>query len=200
MFISHWLFPVTVLGPGNRLAIWIQGCSRNCEGCIAPELQQRGVMEYDVFDLADTFNSIVQGNQLDGITISGGEPVDQLDDLIRLTENLNCKDILLYTGYNYEEIKDDILCRLPVDVVITGPYVKALDDDSPLYGSSNQELVFLNKSLKKKYIQYIEKSKRQQELFIMGNTLYTAGLASKETEGNQMRKIEEILKENLKWE
>ena len=150
MFISHWLFPVTVLGPGNRLEIWTQGCSRNCEGCIAPELQGSGVIEYDVLALADEFNSIIRDNQLDGITISGGEPVEQLEDLIRLTENLDCEDILLYTGYNYEEIKDDVLHRLSVDVVITGPYVKDLDDDRPLYGSSNQELVFLNKSLRRK--------------------------------------------------
>ena len=34
----------------------------------------------------------------------------------------------------------------------------------------------------------------------MENTLYSAGLASKETGGDQMRQIQEILKENLKWE
>ena len=26
---------VTVLGPGTRYVLWVQGCYQNCEGCVA---------------------------------------------------------------------------------------------------------------------------------------------------------------------
>ncbi len=30
-------FPVTVLGPGRRIGIWLQGCSIGCAGCISQD-------------------------------------------------------------------------------------------------------------------------------------------------------------------
>ena len=32
-------YPVTALGPGRRLGIWVQGCARRCPGCLSPEMQ-----------------------------------------------------------------------------------------------------------------------------------------------------------------
>ena len=37
--IARINYPVTTLGPGNRVGIWTTGCDRNCPGCISPELQ-----------------------------------------------------------------------------------------------------------------------------------------------------------------
>ena len=28
-------FPVTVLGPGRRIGLWVQGCSIGCKGCVS---------------------------------------------------------------------------------------------------------------------------------------------------------------------
>ena len=30
-------FPVTVLGPGRRIGIWLQGCSIHCKGCVSQD-------------------------------------------------------------------------------------------------------------------------------------------------------------------
>ena len=37
--VAHSLaYPVTSLGPGRRVVLWVAGCSRRCPGCISPEL------------------------------------------------------------------------------------------------------------------------------------------------------------------
>lgn len=38
MYIDRFLYPVTSLGPGKRLVIWVSGCNAHCEGCANPEL------------------------------------------------------------------------------------------------------------------------------------------------------------------
>ncbi len=32
---AHW--PVTVLGPGRRIGLWVQGCSIHCPGCVSQD-------------------------------------------------------------------------------------------------------------------------------------------------------------------
>ena len=39
MQVDRLLFPVTALGPGNRLAMWMIGCHKRCKKCANPELQ-----------------------------------------------------------------------------------------------------------------------------------------------------------------
>ena len=38
MYIARILYPVKVLGPGNRVGIWFDGCNHQCPGCSNPEL------------------------------------------------------------------------------------------------------------------------------------------------------------------
>lgn len=35
LYLSRIHFPVTTLGPGNRIGIWFQGCSIQCQGCVS---------------------------------------------------------------------------------------------------------------------------------------------------------------------
>src|ERR1043165_1857353 len=32
---AHW--PVTVLGPGRRIGLWVQGCTIGCRGCVSQD-------------------------------------------------------------------------------------------------------------------------------------------------------------------
>ena len=47
----------------------------------------------------------------DGFTISGGEPFDQPDGLLnilKLCHLLRCKEILVYSGYEYEHLINNL--------------------------------------------------------------------------------------------
>ena len=38
MRIARMIYPVNVLGAGNRIGIWTAGCPHECKGCSNPEL------------------------------------------------------------------------------------------------------------------------------------------------------------------
>ena len=76
----------TVNGPGNRFVIWTQGCSLDCLGCWNPETHLfKSGNEYQIQDL---FSLIIKETTIEGITISGGEPFDQADELYNLTKEI----------------------------------------------------------------------------------------------------------------
>ena len=197
MIISHWLYPVHVLGPGSRLVLWVQGCSRRCDGCISPELQSYEGISYDVNDLSDIINNLLTFNHLNGITISGGEPFDQGDDLIKLCSRLSTNDILIYSGYSYQELQNrynGYLASGKIGVIITNPYIDKLNDNLPLRGSSNQEIIYLNANLKNDYENYLASSIREQQLFIEPNAVYLAGIPPKGSADIIRKEIKNIIK------
>jgi len=146
-------FPVTVLGPGRRIGLWLQGCTIRCKGCVSQDTWPADpARAMPVKALLDWCRKVA-ANGLDGITISGGEPFDQpkalaalLDGLIawRKTANLDF-DLLSYSGYPFKTLEKQhakLLARL--DAVIPEPYA----DGRPLghlwRGSDNQTLVPLS--------------------------------------------------------
>ena len=157
--INRAHYPVTVLGHGKRIGIWLQGCSLHCEGCISRDTWDRDPSsEIELEILLDWCNQVAYPG-LDGITITGGEPFDQPEALAFLIDGLRSRfvslaerlDILCYTGYSYKKLQRkhaNLLSRL--DVVIAGPYREAFPA-MPLRGSSNQEIVCLSDLGVKRY-------------------------------------------------
>ena len=138
-------FPVTVFGDGKKLAIWFQGCSKRCKECISPEYQEHeGGTEIGVDELFSLFGNI----KPDGLVVSGGEPFEQPEALLDLVDkyrkNYN-DDILIYTGYTLEELKEadnqlfiEIIEKTAV--IIDGKYLPSLNTGMGLAGSSNQKI------------------------------------------------------------
>ena len=75
-------FPVTTLGYGQRVAIWMQGCSLHCPGCVSRDTWEHGQGQLEFTALTTTLESWLP--QADGLTVSGGEPFEQPLALIRL--------------------------------------------------------------------------------------------------------------------
>src|SRR5437870_3480299 len=76
----------TVLGPGVRAVLWVQGCPFRCPGCVAPEtLPFTGGTEVRVDDLA---GQLVALSAIEGVTFSGGEPMAQADALAALVDQV----------------------------------------------------------------------------------------------------------------
>lgn len=183
MQIGKILFPITTLGPGKRLGIWTQGCTRFCHGCSNPELQtfdqSKDVAVQKVFD--GTIDM-----QFTGITISGGEPFAQANELKSLVElygNAGITDILIYTGYTIEELIDknnaDINFILShIAVLIDGPFVEALVDDTPLRGSSNQRVLVLNNQYKSIYEEFLNREKKV-DIFYFDDETHFIGIPFK---------------------
>lgn len=142
-------FPVTALGPGRRLGIWLQGCPLACAGCMSRDTWPAdGGVDVSLDELLDLWRRAV-GAGADGMTISGGEPLEQADplaeflhaaaDLRRATGGQ--QDFLLYTGYEPEELDDAQRAVLDlVDAVITGRYDVGRPTGLIWRGSANQEL------------------------------------------------------------
>jgi len=133
------------LGPYNRFAIWVQGCLKRCPGCISKDSQplDGGYMA----ETADLTASIINTPDIEGITISGGEPFLQSEALVDLLNRVKAKKdmgVIVYTGHNFEEIEENELTKL-CDIVIDGAYIENLNDDLSLRGSSNQNVRLITK-------------------------------------------------------
>ena len=73
-------YPVTALGPGRRVVVWVAGCGLRCPGCITPQLWSRQSGRLVPVDrLADYMSRLA--HPLDGVTVSGGEPFEQAEAL-----------------------------------------------------------------------------------------------------------------------
>lgn len=139
----------TALGPGRRFVIWTQGCLKKCQGCITPEGQY--LVDNILFSPKDLADEVLKTTKMEGITISGGEPFLQAENLSLFLEYLFTQrklSIIIYTGYTLKELKGmaqkniDRLIHL-VDVLIDGEYQEKLNDDKGLRGSSNQRVHLL---------------------------------------------------------
>ena len=89
MYIARILYPVRVLGPGERIGIWFAGCKHKCKGCCNPELWEFNKKYYTSIDVVmHLINRISKEYSVNGVTISGGDPFEQPDALRILLDNL----------------------------------------------------------------------------------------------------------------
>lgn len=156
--LSRLHFPVTALGPGKRIGLWVQGCSIRCPGCISADTWARG---RDTVPIADVCDALAEWlPEAHGITLTGGEPLEQsagLHQLLRIVRPRLEGDILLYTGRNREQALTDPLVESGlVDAIIPEPYRRALSQSRTLRGSDNQPLIPLTTLGEERYQPLIE--------------------------------------------
>lgn len=178
--IDRIFYPVKTLGYGERLGIWTIGCPRRCKNCSNPELQtaqpDKTVSVEFIVEKIEQFR-----DKIDGITITGGDPFYQpepIKELLVEIHSLGIEDILVYTGYTFEEIQKNPMLHqlLPyIGVLIDGPYEDALNDNIGIRGSSNQKIYILKNSLLKRY-KTVNRWKRESQLIVSDNRLYAIGI------------------------
>lgn len=187
MNVARILYPVQVLGPGKRVGIWVAGCSRGCKGCSNPELwEQKPEYEISVDQLVSLIENLAQDHEIDGFTISGGEPMNQAKELARLLRSLHAlsSDVLIYTGYNIEELWekhntdiDEVLKSIAV--LIDGEYIEELNNNILLRGSSNQRVHILNPEYRAIYQNFFEISHNQIQNFATTDGIVSVGIHHK---------------------
>ncbi len=133
-------------GPGIRTCIYLQGCSHHCEGCFA--MDTWSAEPHLLMTCDELMKRVLNDKDAEGITLLGGEPLDQFDEVLELCRRVKAvgKTVILFTGYTLDEIKyeknyEAILKH--IDVLIDGPYLKDQRDFSrPMVGSKNQNFIF----------------------------------------------------------
>jgi len=151
-------------GPGKRFTIWVQGCSIHCSDCINPDTWNFNAGEEKT---VEEIVEQIRKTETDSVTITGGEPLDQYREVLKLLKILFTDyNIFLTTGYPYN--KSEIFDY--VDILVAGPYVDHLYSDKLLWrGSANQQLIYLTERGK----QVFEKHKNniiKAEIFISKKT------------------------------
>ena len=153
-----------VNGPGMRRVYFSQGCRHNCEGCFNPDTH-----DFNGGFLADTEDLKVEISKLklvDGITLSGGDPMFQVEaslDIAKFCHSIDL-NVWCYTGYTFEDVlekmkKDNNIKDLieNIDVLVDGRFEKDKKVDGLKFkGSSNQRLIDVKKSLKSNCIIVLE--------------------------------------------
>lgn len=148
--IASILYNDLANGPNLRTVLFVQGCPHHCKGC---HNQHTWSFTDGVLYTADELYKELTCNPLDkGITISGGEPICQWEELYPVIQQLRNKNyhLMLYTGYtrtwlNNKISNDDLFLDFLslFDMIVTGPYIeqqKVRYEEHLIYGSYNQEI------------------------------------------------------------
>ncbi len=168
--ISQTHFPVHTLGPGRRLAIWVQGCPLACSGCMSRHTwDPQGGTVHPVASLLGLWDTALAAGA-DGLTVSGGEPLDQPAALAALLAGAAARarqaaperepDLLLYTGYEEREVAADHDRATAVqhaDALITGRYRAAEPTTLVWRGSAGQRLVPRTRLGRSRYAAHLDR-------------------------------------------
>lgn len=104
-FVAHSL----VNGPGVRAVVYLQGCNLGCGSCWNPATHGFVGPPRGVQDVAEQVAAAHRTRVIDGVTFSGGEPMQQgsdLLDLIRLLKHTRPELSLgMYSGYTERELE-----------------------------------------------------------------------------------------------
>ena len=137
-------------GPGVRFALWVQGCSHRCPGCFAEDTWDfRGGEAITLHALIAAYRSVL--DRIDGVTLLGGEPFDQAEEVSLFAREVHAsgKTLITFTGYDYDRLKESADPSVGIildctDILIDGRFdEKLIDFSRPLVGSSNQNIRFL---------------------------------------------------------
>jgi anaerobic ribonucleoside-triphosphate reductase activating protein len=134
-------------GEGMRTVLWVAGCEHKCKGCQnAYSWDVNGGKLFDREARLELFKALNR-TWIDGLTLSGGDPLHPAnrEAITALARDFKAefprKNIWLYTGYTYEDVKDLEVMQY-VDVVVDGQFVEALESERYKYaGSTNQRII-----------------------------------------------------------
>lgn len=197
LYVSHREPSTKVLGPGNRYALWLQGCKKRCPNCIFPEGQplNRGG---EWLSVEKIWSEIKAVPDLTGITVSGGEPFLQTKALARLVKFLcdeSDLDVMIFTGYTLSELqsrpdKATAFILGNIDILVDGDYREELNTGSIYRGSDNQVVHFLSP----KYLPFedlIARTKNRSLEFVYrkNSELFMVGIPPKDFEKKFLRNI-----------
>jgi anaerobic ribonucleoside-triphosphate reductase activating protein len=180
--VADWDVIDGAVGPGKRLCIWLQGCMWRCPGCRNQDflpLHRRHVLSpAELLALVDRHAGI------DGVTLSGGEPLLQAEALVPFLRGVRERGLtaVCYSGWKLERLQADgappalVDFLGVVDLLIDGDYRADLGPGDTYCASSNQELRFLSGRITRQHLQ----GQPEQELTFRGGKVAATGTLPEE--------------------
>jgi anaerobic ribonucleoside-triphosphate reductase activating protein len=140
-------------GEGLRVVLWVAGCDHHCKNCQNPITWDiNGGIEFDD-DAKNELFEILSKPYISGITFSGGDPLHKqnrepvLELAKYISENFKDKNIWLYTGYLWNDIKNIENIKY-IDTLVDGEFIESFKDTKAEWiGSTNQRIINVKKSL-----------------------------------------------------
>jgi anaerobic ribonucleoside-triphosphate reductase activating protein len=177
MLIHGFVAHSRVNGPGVRAVVYLQGCNLGCASCWNPATHSFTGLSRGAQDIAEQVAAAHRARVIDGVTFSGGEPMQQaldLMDLIRLLKRTQPElSIGMYSGYTERELEtgrfwtrygiaqgtrhrvwEDIKQHL--DFAVLGRFVAARPSKLPLRTSANQVLRFFSDRYREEHFKPLE--------------------------------------------
>lgn len=141
-------------GPGVRVSIFFQGCHFHCKDCFNEETWDfNGGKEFNS-SVIDRIIDLAKEDYIDGLSILGGEPMNPVNraSSLEVAKTFKSiypnKNIWMWTGYLFEDIKDEEIFKY-IDVLVDGQFKEELHDFRLKWrGSSNQRVIDIPASIK----------------------------------------------------
>lgn len=156
MYLSGIMIDSIVDGVGVRNTLFVSGCNHNCKDCFNKETWDfNNGFEFTREKQLKFINMCKDNKLISGITLSGGDPIYSLHDVIDFVKlyrkEIPSHSIWLYTGFTFEDIistdKKDILNY--IDVLVDSEFdYRCKSYNLKFKGSRNQRVIDVQKSLK----------------------------------------------------
>ena len=149
-------------GPGVRVSLFVSGCTHHCEGCFNKEAWDFDFGKPFTEKVIDDIIGYMKPDYIKGITLLGGEPLEQINQqgllpLLRKIDHIYPeKNIWCFTGYDFEK---DVIGRMMkewdetkefmsyIDVLVDGEFMIDKKDLNLVFkGSSNQRTIMVQES------------------------------------------------------
>ena len=155
----------TANGTGIRSTLFVSGCTHKCKGCFNQDYKHFRYGHPWTKEIEDKFIEHIKNPNVHGVTIVGGEPMDQvrdndLKDLVCRIKEETGQNIWIYSGYTFEEImmhkKTKEILKY-CEVLVDGPFIEEQKDLRLRFkGSKNQRIIDVQKTLSEGKVTLLE--------------------------------------------
>lgn len=161
-------------GPGIRVSLFVSGCNHHCKGCFNSEAWDFNYGNSFTNDTIEEIITALDKSYIEGLSLLGGEPLEEVNQpsvlelILEVKAKLPNKTIWLYSGFTYEEINNMKTTEIKnilqnIDVLVDGKFIIDLYDPALFFrGSSNQRIIDIKETLKKKEIILHEKNIKEE--------------------------------------
>ena len=177
MLIHGFVAHSRVNGPGMRAVVYFQGCNLGCDGCWNPATHTFTGLSHEAQDVAEQVGAAHQTQFIEGVTFSGGEPMQQALDLLEVVRLLRRArpeiSIGMYSGYTERELDSgrfwtrcDIAqearrrvwadIKQELDFAVLGRFVAARPSKFPMRTSTNQVLRLFSDRYREEHFKPLE--------------------------------------------